>query len=47
MVTRFIAIVALCVALGAAFGQRSDYLRLEKMMAPQVSVMEIFHGIRE
>lgn len=33
---------ALSVALGAAFGQRSDYLRLNAVNAPQVTVLELF-----
>lgn len=38
----FIAIVALCVALGVAFGQRTDYLRLQAIGAPDVTLREIF-----
>ena len=39
-----LAFTAFSIALGAAFGQRSDYLRLNKIHAPQVSVMELFRG---
>ncbi len=43
--TRIVAILALCVALAAAFGQRTDYLRLQKMGADDVTVREILLGL--
>ena len=34
--------IAFSVALGAAFGQRSDYLRLNDLHAPQLTFWELF-----
>ena len=34
--------VAFSIALGAAFGQRSDYLRLNDLGAPQLGFWELF-----
>ena len=36
-----LAFAALSIALGAAFGQRSDYLRLQAIGAPQVTILQI------
>lgn len=38
------AIAGLAIALGAAFGQRSDYLRLNMLGAPQLTPAELFTG---
>lgn len=34
--------IAFSIALGAAFGQRSDYLRLNDLGAPQLGFWELF-----
>jgi hypothetical protein len=34
--------IALSIAMGAAFGQRSDYLRLNDLGAPQLGFWELF-----
>jgi hypothetical protein len=39
-----ISFVALSFAMGAAFGQRSDYLRLNAIHAPMNTVMQLFTG---
>lgn len=39
-----ISFVALSIAMGAAFGQRSDYLRLKAIHAPMNTVMQLFRG---
>jgi len=39
-----ISFVALSVAMGAAVGQRSDYLRLNAIHAPMNTVMQLFKG---
>jgi|HubBroStandDraft_2_1064218.scaffolds.fasta_scaffold00003_94 hypothetical protein len=36
--------VAFSIALGAAFGQRSDYLRLNMLGAPRLTAGELFTG---
>jgi hypothetical protein len=33
--------IAISIALGAAFGQRSDYLRLNDLGAPQLTFWEL------
>jgi hypothetical protein len=37
-----IAGAALSIAIGASFGQRSDYLRLNMLGAPQLTLGELF-----
>ncbi len=34
--------ITFSIALGAAFGQRSDYLRLNDLGAPQLTFWELF-----
>ena len=36
-----IACAALVLAIAGAFGERSNYLRLEKMGAPNVTILEL------
>lgn len=38
-----IGIIALSIAVGAAFGQRSDYLRLNALGAPKNTLIDLFH----
>lgn len=37
-----IAFAALSIAIGAAFGQRGDWLRLNDLGAPQKTFLELF-----
>ena len=37
-----LAFAAFSIALGAAFGQRSDYLRLNDLGAPQITFKGLF-----
>lgn len=37
-----LASLALGIAVGAAFGQRSDYLRLNDLGAPQLTLRDLF-----
>lgn len=38
----FISLIAVSIAIGAAFGQRSDYLRLNSIHAPPNSFIDLF-----
>ena len=40
-----LSIVSFILALGTSFGQRSDYLRLGLIGAPQVDFVDIIRGI--
>lgn len=37
-----LSFIAISIAVGAAFGQRSDYLRLNDLQAPQLGFWELF-----
>lgn len=41
----WLAVIALAVAIATAFGQRSNYLRLNSVSAPDTSLMMILRGL--
>lgn len=41
-----VACVALVIAIASAFGERSNYLRLNKIDAPNVTALELFRHYR-